>query len=411
MPLQTHISSDLFLHVPPSPGQAQSALTQQPVRIVFFITGNPGLIAYYHTFLSLLASSEEARGCVIYGASLGGFEIEAKVEGNQDVIGAVVENLLFPRAIGERGEGKSWGLREQVELCMARVDELVRRIGAESSVDEDRVNRRRPIKVILMGHSVGAWIALEMIRCSQARQEQLPMAETILDRGSKRSEDDKDKPGATENDQDHENWEVEAAMLLTPTIMDLPLSNSGRIAGPLLGNVPYLPELTQWGSVGVKWLIGERWLRSVVSSITGMRENEGSGLDTTVKFLQSGHCVKQSLCLAKDELSIIREDAWGEDVWGVLNERPVESARAHNKEAIRSDRKKYAKLYFLFAEKDHWVADGTRKKIFETRGKADLGHRCVLDEKGLQHAWCLRQNAEVADRVKGWLQEITGSQT
>ena len=424
MPLESHILSDLFLHIPPKSDQALSGLThQQPLRIIFFVTGNPGLIGYYHAFLSLLADSEEARGCVVLGASLGGFEIEGNLKGGRNHQGdrsrgddVDVGELMFPRGkgMGERREEKLWGLREQVELCMVRVDELVRRVQGDDGFVKDPegvvvgVERRPLTKVILVGHSVGAWIALEMVGLSRSLwKERLERGESDV-AGVREQEVEvgtgKGTLGIAQEDGMDGCWEVEAAMLLTPTIMDLPLSRSGRIAGPLLGNVPYLPEIAQWGCTGVRWLLGEQGLRRVVSSVTGIREDEGSGLDTTVNFLLSGRGVQQSLSLARDELRIIREDEWGEDVWGILDEDGRENGKTDHVGLAAGTRVKRPRLYFLFAEKDHWVADETRKKISEKRG---MERRYVVDEEGLQHAWCLRQNKEVADRVREWLREIS----
>lgn len=408
MPLKSHISSDLFLYIPPNSDRFQSGLTQKPPCIIFFITGNPGLVGYYHTFLSMLADLEEGKRCVIFGASLGGFEVEASTGGILGNADADVVGLLFPGATEWRQDRKIWKLREQVELCIARVDELVRRVQEEIAVDEGMVDRRRPVKLILMGHSVGAWIALEMIRCMQLEKQQLERAKPNISRNRGRSESVKSNLGKGKEHWSNSECDVEAAMLLTPTIMDLPLSTSGRIAGPLLGNIHYLPELARLGSTGMKWLVGEQWLRWLVSSVTGMQEDEGSGLDTTVNFLLSDRGVQQSLSLARDELRIIGDDAWGEEVWATPDEEGREHGKTDNVGLADGPRVKRPRLYFLFAEKDHWVADETRKKILEKRR---MGHRYVVDEEGLQHAWCLRQNKEVADRVKEWWREITGHQT
>ncbi|KAI9878226.1 MAG: hypothetical protein M1823_006986, partial [Watsoniomyces obsoletus] len=136
MPLKRHISPDLFLHLPDSLCQT-SHLTgneqeqeheQDGLRVIFFITGNPGLVGYYHAFLSLLAESEEGKGYVVFGASLGGFEVEGGA-GEGGGVGAhrdedrEIKGLLWPETLGERGwgnsKGKIWRLEEQVELCLA----------------------------------------------------------------------------------------------------------------------------------------------------------------------------------------------------------------------------------------------------------------------------------------------------
>ena len=404
MLLSSYVSSDLFLHIPSRQSQDRN---REELRIISFITGNPGLIGYYHLFLSSLADSEEARDCVIYGASLGGFEVSAPGEPeNRDDAGdggqerdGDIEGLLFPKNTGGRQDGKMWGLREQVELCMARLDELVKRL------EEGNVPTR--VKVVLMGHSVGAWIALEMIKSLNSRREGSERYETATNaRGNK-------EPGGgygtDEKRKEREHlpaWEVEAAILLTPTIVDLHLSNSGRVAAPLLGNVPYLPEVLQFGASGLRWVIGEQWLRWVLSKATGMQKGDGCGLDTTVNFWMSKTGVQQSLSLARDELRIIREDNWGEEVWGALEDGTGEMEDQVMEAGAIQERSTSPLLYFLFADKDHWVADETRKEILRARARDNGRNRFVVDEAGVQHAWCLRQNRKVADRVKGWLREI-----
>ena len=107
--------------------------------------------------------------------------------------------------------------------------------------------------------------------------------------------------------------------------------------------------------------------------------------------------VMQSLFLASDELRIIREDRWGNEVWGAVEDGDAEGGKDQNRSGPR--------LYFLFARKDHWVADETREEVLTRRGHGGR-HTFLVDEEGLQHAWCLKQNKAVADRVGGWVGEI-----
>ena len=128
---ETHICpNSISINVDPSSSSPSSPLNTPPTTI-FFIPGNPGLISYYHTFLSLLSlylpipengekstatniGGESAQklsalhpGFRICGTSLGGFETESQ---NGKTAG------------GKRGrddrEGKyrSYGLGEQIEF-------------------------------------------------------------------------------------------------------------------------------------------------------------------------------------------------------------------------------------------------------------------------------------------------------
>ena len=111
--------------------------------LIFMITGNPGLISYYQPFLStlhalLLSSSTSQSGrFYIYGNSLTGFDdSESPGSGKPEPPFGLqyqirsVENLLFQQINAHRKASAS---------------------------------QEKPLKVILMGHSVGAYILLELI--------------------------------------------------------------------------------------------------------------------------------------------------------------------------------------------------------------------------------------------------------
>lgn len=112
--------------------------------LIFMITGNPGLIAFYEPFLStlrdLLSSSSVSR-CPrfhIYGHSLAG----------------------FGQTEGETGEV---GLKAQIEHMEESLFKQVRLRGTNMN--------NSLLKVILMGHSVGAYILLELISRHQESVE------------------------------------------------------------------------------------------------------------------------------------------------------------------------------------------------------------------------------------------------
>ena len=399
-PLKSHVSDDIFLHIPPSsPPPSLSASVSPPATLIFFITGNPGLISYYHPFLSSLstAPSTAALGCAIAGFSLGGFETSPlfKQTGSVDEY-ATLRELQFPGPdggfTGPKDEGRGvYGLLKQIELCYARVDALVRRLRVQQPTrddeeededgrrekgeearkedeDEEEIDRRRPMDVILMGHSVGAYIALEAIRLWKERHPTSPL------------------------------WIPKAAMLLMPTIIDLHKSPSGQLAMPVLSTVPFLPEAMQLAASFVKLGMPQSWLEAVVAKVTGMKP--GEGLESTVKFLLSPKGVKQALHLARDELATIRADKWGAEIWGVRRDAIIDSedgSRIFNRDS--------PDLYFLFAKDDHWIADTTRNEILQ--GRAGEGGKGILDrEDGLVHAWCLRQSQPVSKIAMAWLEEI-----
>src|ERR1700712_2601362 len=71
MSLQPHLSADTFLHLPSKCPTIPTRINNNKNTIIFFIPGNPGLLGYYHEFLSLLAtSSSQTSQCTIAGFSL-----------------------------------------------------------------------------------------------------------------------------------------------------------------------------------------------------------------------------------------------------------------------------------------------------------------------------------------------------
>lgn len=109
--------------------------------LIYFITGNPGLISYYKPFLSRLhsllatCSSTVSARFHICGHSLKGFEFSKDDE-----------NAKLPK--------HPLSLAEQIDF---QEDLLYRHI------ESHRERTGNTPKVILMGHSVGAYILLELI--------------------------------------------------------------------------------------------------------------------------------------------------------------------------------------------------------------------------------------------------------
>jgi Lipid-droplet associated hydrolase len=157
--------------------------THSPARIdprrylIFVIPGNPGLVEYYRTFMTSLFSTLSATGAVtksaafdVYGRSLAGFEIAG------------------------RGPGGVVGLREQILFVEGQLCEAVRQI--------QRRGGKRP-RVVLVGHSVGSYILLEIIRRHRERLESGSAVE-----------------GGAEPD-------VVGGVCLFPTVVDIGLSKRG----------------------------------------------------------------------------------------------------------------------------------------------------------------------------------------
>lgn len=173
------------LHYSPPTTESDDDAAQD--YLIFFVPGNPGLIRYYEPFLSrlhsFLSSSSQSRSARFYvrGHSYRGFEIAPNAKpldyplGLEDQI-TYQENLLYRYA---NSHYKSTG---------------------------------RTPKVIIMGHSVGAYVLLELIR---------------------RHRD-------TMNESGQEDFDLIGGVLLFPTIADIAKSPMGRVAKVgYRGSLPY----------------------------------------------------------------------------------------------------------------------------------------------------------------------------
>ncbi|KAK5077303.1 hypothetical protein LTR64_005214 [Lithohypha guttulata] len=370
---------DVILHLPSwLTGTSSSTRSQlDGVTIIFFVTGNPGLIGYYEQFLQLLCTTGVGKDSIVAGASLGGFdkgmnsvwrlEDEGSEGNTSDNVQHFQSQFQHPPGFEPRNEG-IYDLQDQIKLSHARLSYLARWVRDNHARVADM-----PIQVILVGHSVGAYIALEVVRMQH--EASLSMSNVAPISVS--------------------DFRIVATMLLTPTIHNIAHSPSGRIATPVLSNIPFFPTLVQAGAGLLTSAMPASWLGGLVGRITGVT---GSALNITTDFLQTPGAVRQALHLARCEMLEIGENQWSEEVWGMNEqERQMNEGRY---EVWRSP-----KHYFLFAKEDHWVADKTRDAIVESvNGRSEV----IVDEDGklgLVHAWCLKQNGLVAGIVNKWIED------
>lgn len=172
---------------------------------IYFISGNPGLIGYYHTFLSLLASylsssspssQDKESSFHIYGSSLGGFEVGAESsKENGD------ENTAKKK---EEPEPELYGLDQQIHLAESRLEAFLSTnctttVTTTTTTTGNVQNRPR---VILIGHSVGAYIAMEILRRHREEQQQEEFS--------------------------HASFDIVGGIMLFPTVVDIALSPAGK---------------------------------------------------------------------------------------------------------------------------------------------------------------------------------------
>ncbi|KAL9625348.1 MAG: hypothetical protein Q9160_000411 [Pyrenula sp. 1 TL-2023] len=236
-----------------------------PARLVFFISGNPGLIGYYHTFLSLLSdglynsdSKAHAPAYFIYAASLGGFEVDPKAKSKRE--------LLAGEDVGPRsGVGHPYTFHDQITLTYRRLQSLVSEISSSSPVAKEA-----GLEVNLIGHSAGTYIALELLRLIQ----------------------NDPSPPSVPVDTTFPSIKVKSVFLITPTVIDVTLSPNGRIAAQLKRWIPYFPQLAQGFMRVVSFPLPKRFVRWLVGfSVKG---NPGAA-EAVANFLTSKGMIRQAL--------------------------------------------------------------------------------------------------------------------
>jgi hypothetical protein len=118
----------------------ESGNTLASEHLIYFITGNPGLIAYYDTFLAtlytLLSDSLSPSSDIfhIHGQSLAGFEDDASTNPRQS----------------------PYSLEEQIAISLSSLKSQVIPAGARKG--------QPYTSIILIGHSVGSYILMEIIQ-------------------------------------------------------------------------------------------------------------------------------------------------------------------------------------------------------------------------------------------------------
>jgi pimeloyl-ACP methyl ester carboxylesterase len=163
---------------PPTPDAAYERV------LIFFIPGNPGLVEYYRHFLDIIRKqlltwdSKHNIGYYIHGASLAGFHVSP---GSRQTL-SKAQNLPL-------------SLDEQVEHVYRRVERTVDRLRVRDRIEGD-------LPVILIGHSIGAYMVLQTVNKWQGLAKQGPT-----------------------------NMRLSAGICLFPTIYELALSPTGRQVG------------------------------------------------------------------------------------------------------------------------------------------------------------------------------------
>ncbi|KAK8169965.1 hypothetical protein IWX90DRAFT_194805 [Phyllosticta citrichinensis] len=329
----------------------------QPRRknyLIYFITGNPGLIGYYDLFLSYLHLSLADRlppstqvNFDVFGRSLSGFESEAR--------GGFLRRRSAPgggypaEAAGGRGAGlrpgarPPFGLEEQIKGAEWALWDHVQGLREQAQEQGDfdpRFEDDDEPNIILVGHSVGAYIAMEILR---RWREKLAVA------GSK--DDDEEPKG-----------KIVGAVSLFPTVAHIAKSDSGKKFATLF-QIPYIPLILHLLATLLTF-----WLPSALFFQLVQLFMPEDAARTTTSFVKSRNGIRQALHMAREELRIITDDKWDAELWGAASPSPLLQPRP--------------KMYFLFGRQDHWVADSTRDDLIASRGRASPNSNSNYTDSG-----------------------------
>ncbi|KAF8244731.1 hypothetical protein K440DRAFT_528019, partial [Wilcoxina mikolae CBS 423.85] len=282
--------------------------------LLFFLPGNPALINYYTPFLTHLSALNPH--LTILGASHCGFS-------------PATLPVLHTSWAWKWGP-QPWGLKKQVQM--------------KKELLEHAISRLKPRRVLLLAHSMGAFLTLELLSLI------LP------------------------------NTTIVGGIMLFPTVLDIAQSPQGRLMAPFLGS-RLVRAVAKMLSYGLSFL-PEKAVEGVIGVVTGQSQ-EAAG--TTRSLVATPHVLEQTLVLAAEEMVVITEDRWGEEVWNAGGRGMV----------------------FVFGKNDHWVAEKTRDMIMARRNG---GAKMLVEERGLPHGFCIHHGEEMAELCVGWIGEILGNE-
>lgn len=305
--------------------------------LIYFICGNPGLISYYETFLSSLSQLIDSSAASksghfdIYGEDLAGFN---------DDDHEPFSKLNPPRNVAY-----------QINHLFELISGLRVQDGPKKGQPYD--------EVLLVGHSVGSYIALELFHKHLKDPDSAP----------------------------HLN--LRTGILLFPTIEHIGQSPSGLRLN-MLRRTPFLAQNAHRIASGFLGLLPYNALHWFVSKVLGFPQEAAT---VTTRWLKSRDGVWQALHMGMDEMEVIGEDKWDEELWEI-----ADTARAHHQLP--------PKFYFFFGKHDHWVASHLRDAFIEKRQKQIERTKLMVDEGNLPHAFCIKHSEVVAEKANNWINEV-----
>lgn len=309
-------------------------MAEEPEQcLIFFVPGNPGLPKFYTHFLATLASMLK----------------ESHVS-TPRVIRVCAAHLAGFQGSGTPLSVAPYTLQDQIMYTESQLSEFAKELDIPTP---------RPVRTILIGHSVGAYIVMEMLRRRHANQQ-----------------------------PSEPNLEIVEGILLFPTIVDLAKSPLGRILSPLVC-MPYAAVLagsTVWVlGLLLPWILLYNFLKWFLLFPPWAAVAASD-------FLKSSHGIVQTIYLAREEMKHIKEDQWGEEVWG-------------------AEGKASPRLVLFFGKNDSLVGPKIQNNIIKTRSPEndrEVPWRPQIFSDKIPHTFCVdeKHSETVSRMVCKWINEI-----
>lgn len=319
-----------------------------PHVLIYFIPGNPGFIDYYNDFFDALKQRLSwADGHIhIHGRDLAGFRDDG--------------HPPFTR------QTPPFDVDYQIRDIYRHLSSLRRTRRADGLSEDPSVPYDL---VVLAGHSVGSYFALEVFHRHLLDSSAAP------------------------------HLKLHAGLLLFPTVTHIGESPAGKRL-TLLAATPILRSVYHH-LIRAFLFFWPRWALALI--ISRIMKFSSNATQTTVNFLKSRDGVWQALHMGQDEMRVIKEESWDDALWEVPVQPIAPGSRA----------RPTPRFFFLFGENDHWVSDQFRANFIRAREKhIDNGWTHVsIDNSGLPHAFCVRQRHSemVAERAAVWVRQIWDS--
>ena len=147
-----HLPSWIVSHDP-------SSITTYPDYLIFFLPGNPGLISYYRSFIFTLGDLLRSGSLSSTDLFLPTYRIDGFSYHNFEA-GSCEDSSPY-------NHKNLHNLESQIRLIQDRLVSLATKLQTARNADSDGGDEQKtksPEKIILVGHSVGAYMLLEVVR-------------------------------------------------------------------------------------------------------------------------------------------------------------------------------------------------------------------------------------------------------